>query len=237
MSKKLNFHDVTQALLSAWNDTCADALAGPEDVYAGVSDRLSPKMRLGIVWIDGDDPLEWRMQTLHYASGMSTFFDDRAVFRDGPLRTFQEPSYTEAFMLPSLRTCAMTKTPIIESLTSRPLDLTLFYDRILLPQKSVARPEWIISVADGISVLQNPQSPTSLGFEDNFIVQRLIEGQTAKEIARALELSHRTVEHRIGLLKDRLKAKNVTHLTSMFIAENLSRALASVTLLREGARF
>jgi len=40
----------------------------------------------------------------------------------------------------------------------------------------------------------------------------MIEGHTAKEIAKALDISHRTVEEYIGVLKTKFEAKNRLHL-------------------------
>ncbi|MBS1164578.1 MAG: Bacterial regulatory protein, luxR family [Proteobacteria bacterium] len=45
----------------------------------------------------------------------------------------------------------------------------------------------------------------------------LAAGYGAKEIARELNLSPRTVEHRIETLKRRLGARNVTHLIAMVL--------------------
>lgn len=42
----------------------------------------------------------------------------------------------------------------------------------------------------------------------------LIKGQRAKQIARALEISHRTVEDYIANLKNKLNAKNIMDLTA-----------------------
>lgn len=48
-------------------------------------------------------------------------------------------------------------------------------------------------------------------------VSYLASGYGAKEIARALNVSPRTVEHRIEALKRRLGARNVTHLVAIVL--------------------
>ncbi|WP_370677672.1 response regulator transcription factor [Pleomorphomonas sp. PLEO] len=54
-------------------------------------------------------------------------------------------------------------------------------------------------------------------------VSYLAAGYGAKEIARELNLSPRTVEHRIEALKRRVGARNVTHLIAMILLSNSIR--------------
>lgn len=58
---------------------------------------------------------------------------------------------------------------------------------------------------------------------DDSIIQLLIEGQTAKEIAGLLDLSPRTIEHRIDRLKTPLEARNLVHLVAKLVATQVER--------------
>jgi len=64
-------------------------------------------------------------------------------------------------------------------------------------------------------------------------VSYLASGYGAKEIARALNLSPRTVEHRIEALKRRLGARNVTHLVAIILVSDPAQNFAS--LIKDGA--
>ncbi|WP_390919876.1 LuxR C-terminal-related transcriptional regulator [Neorhizobium turbinariae] len=51
----------------------------------------------------------------------------------------------------------------------------------------------------------------------------LIEGQTTKEIGDLLQLSPRTIEHRIDRLKTRFEARNLVHLVAKLVANQVGR--------------
>lgn len=67
-------------------------------------------------------------------------------------------------------------------------------------------------------------------------VSYLASGYGAKEIARALNISPRTVEHRIEALKRRFGARNVTHLVAIVLlsdpAQNLTPLIKTGAMLR-----
>ena len=96
--------------------------------------------------------------------------------------------------------------------------------RILLPQKNNKGSEWIISSSCARFLLTRPRQEANLEVEDEAITQLLIEGATAKEIASALGFSHRTVEHRLSRMKDRMGARNTVHLVAMLMAMHLDRS-------------
>lgn len=56
---------------------------------------------------------------------------------------------------------------------------------------------------------------------DLSILQLLTEGAAQREIGLKLELSPRTIEHRIERLKAKLGAKNLQHLVALWISSAL----------------
>lgn len=112
----------------------------------------------------------------------------------------------------------------MELVKTRLLGVNLGYDRILLPQRNAGRPEWIISSSYAQFLLTPPQRREKLDVGDEAIVQLLVEGATAKEIATTLGVSHRTVEHRLERMKQRYGARNTVHLVAMLIATHLERS-------------
>lgn len=52
--------------------------------------------------------------------------------------------------------------------------------------------------------------------------QLLYEGLSAKEIAQQVEISHRTVEHRIERMKARIGARTISQLVALSIASGLT---------------
>ncbi|WP_245512320.1 helix-turn-helix domain-containing protein [Rhizobium leguminosarum] len=50
---------------------------------------------------------------------------------------------------------------------------------------------------------------------DHSVLQLLYEGLSAKEIAQQVEISHRTVEHRIERMKARIGARTISQLVAL----------------------
>ncbi|MGI0523997.1 response regulator transcription factor [Rhizobium giardinii] len=95
-------------------------------------------------------------------------------------------------------------------------------ERLLLPQKCRnGRSSWCISFADVKFLL--PPCPKRPNFDDAdlSILQLLREGFSVKEIGIRIELSHRTVEHRIERLKSKMGARSLPHLVALSIAAEL----------------
>lgn len=80
-------------------------------------------------------------------------------------------------------------------------------------------------------MLSPPKRQQRLEVADEAIIQLLIEGATAKEIALSLGLSHRTIEHRLSRMKESYGAKNTVHLVAMLISMHLDRTIANGTSL------
>jgi DNA-binding CsgD family transcriptional regulator len=72
-----------------------------------------------------------------------------------------------------------------------------------------------------------PISDFYINDRDIETIAYLAAGYGAKEIARELNLSPRTVEHRVEALKRRLGARNVTHLIAMVLLSNTFKNLSS----------
>ena len=62
---------------------------------------------------------------------------------------------------------------------------------------------------------------TSLTYREKQVIHLLSMGQTAKEIARTLDLAHRTVEKYGSTLRKKLRAKNMTHAVSIVLQNGI----------------
>ncbi|MCY0092985.1 helix-turn-helix transcriptional regulator [Hoeflea ulvae] len=223
MAKETPFHIVTRSMLDAWLQTSPDQAVTPELVYNDVMDRLSIKMRLTVISISGDDPLGWHMQPVRHSGFVSRILDINSIFAGGPLGEFNDQTYMRDAVIPRLQQVFQTQQPCMELVKTKLFGVSLGYDRILIPQRNTGRPEWIISSSCARFLLSPPRRQQRLDAADEAIVQLLIEGATAKEIAVMLTVSHRTVEHRLDRLKERFEARNTVHLVAMLIAAHLDR--------------
>ncbi|GEC30921.1 hypothetical protein N181_04930 [Sinorhizobium fredii USDA 205] len=223
MARETPFAVVTRRLLDAWIQTTPAQPAAAEDVYRGVLDLLSIKMRLTLITVEGDDPLRWHMKAIRHSRFASRVLNINKIFADCRLGDFKDQSFMRGAVIPRLQEVLVSQQPVTELVKTRLMGVNLGYDRILLPQKNAGRPKWIISSSCAQFMLSPPQRRETLDVADEAIIQLLVEGATAKETAATLGISHRTVEHRLERMKQRYGARNVVHLVSMLIATHLDR--------------
>lgn len=224
MPKETPFTVVSQKMLDAWIATDPTQPVEPDRVYDGVQSLLSIKMRLTVFWIEGNDPLRWRMSPIRHSGFTTTLFDLNHLFRDQLIGEFKDQTYMADSVIPRLRRVIENQQPAIELVKTKLFGVHLGYDRILLPQRSTTQPKWVISSSCARFLLDAPKVFGRFEVEDEAIVQLLMEGRTAKEIALQLGLSHRTVEHRLDRLKDRFGARNLVHLVVMLLGNQVNTA-------------
>lgn len=227
MPSDTSFSAIIRQMMDAWLQTTPESPALARDIYGSVLDLLSIKMRLTLISIDGDDPLKWSMQAIRKSGFSSRVLNINKIFSDGKLGDFKDRSYIENAVIPRYLEVIATQQPSLELVKTKLFGVNLGYDRLLLPQRNADRPEWIISSSNGQFMLSPPKRQQRLEVADEAIIQLLMEGATAKEIALSLGLSHRTIEHRLGRMKEHYGAKNTVHLVAMLISMHLERSMAS----------
>lgn len=221
MIRSASFSTIVRKLTDAWIASDPDRPAKAEEIYSGVVDQLTLKMRLTVFRIVGNDPLNWQMTAIRHSGFKSRILNINKLFADCKIGEFKDRRYMEEAVIPRLIEVIERQQPSSELVKTRLLGINLGYDRILLPQKNIKRPEWIISSSNAQFLLSPPQRLESLDIGDEAILQLLMEGSTAKEIATTLEISHRTVEHRLERIKAKYGAKNNVHLVAMLMATRL----------------
>lgn len=116
------------------------------------------------------------------------------------------------------------KTGIVqfESIKTTVQDVYAVFDRLLLPVGhsgtqllSVVKTRLVV---DGVT-----ESRMALTSREREIVSLLASGLTSKEAAVRLDISPRTIEHRIEALKARVGARNVTHLVALIMSAEMNR--------------
>ncbi|WP_395517274.1 helix-turn-helix transcriptional regulator [Pseudorhizobium flavum] len=224
MTSETPFAAVSRMMLDRWLKTDGQHPATPDTVYQPALDHLSIKMRLTVFHITGPDPLQWEMRAVRHSGFTSRLLNINQLFADCRIGDFKDRRYMEEAVIPRLLEVSRIQQPRIELVKTRLLGVSLGYDRILLPQKNAEAPEWIISSSYARFLLSRPQEQANLDVADEAITQLLVEGATAKEIAATLGVSHRTVEHRLSRLKERMGARNTVHLVAMLMAGHIDRS-------------
>lgn len=224
MPRETPFSAVVGRMLDAWILTSPERPARAEDVYQGVLDLLSIKMRLTLIEVRGSDPLDWYMRPIRHSGFTSRILNINCLFTDCRLGDFKDRAYMEQSVIPRLTEVVARQQPVTELVKTRLMGVSLGYDRVLLPQKNVNGVEWVISSSYAQFLLGQPSAQETLDSADEAIIQLLIEGSTAKEIAVLIGQSHRTVEHRLDRMKQRYGARNTVHLVAMLIATHIDRS-------------
>ncbi|MCK8781467.1 helix-turn-helix transcriptional regulator [Rhizobium sp. NTR19] len=223
MAKSNLFNTVAQKMLDAWIETDPAEPVEPLQVYAGVLDLLSIKMRLTVITVNGADPLEWHMKAVRHSGFTSSLFNVNKIFEDQRIGDFKDQTYMANAVIPRLKQVIENQQPSIELVKTQLFGINLGYDRILIPQRTTGRPQWVISSSYARFLLDTPKTYGKFDVDEEAVVQLLLEGCTAKEIAAQLGLSNRTVEHRLDKLKTRFGARNLVHLVVMLLGGHLNR--------------
>jgi DNA-binding CsgD family transcriptional regulator len=219
-----SFNSISHDLIDAW--LRADSMDDPKSLYAGVMARLSIKMALSVVTTAQDDPYDWHFHRVKDFGFKSRLLDRmRGEFPDSALRDLNR-SFVDDAIIPTYSRAVNSRRPTVDLVKTKLLGVRIGYERLILPQKCDGKPGWCISLAEGKFFIP-PIQEAKTDITDEGIIQLLIEGHPAKEIAEFLNLSPRTIEHRIDRMKLRLEAKNLVHLVAKLVATQVDRRGAS----------
>lgn len=215
-----SFNALSHQLVDTWVN--AAQLDTPEALYGAVVENVSIKMALSVIETAAADPYDWRFTRVKNFGYKSRILETMlAELPNAALRDLDRPFVDQA-IIPGFQRVLESRRPIIDLVKVRFLGVRIGYERIILPQKTEGAPQWCISLAEGrFAIPSHQQFKTDL--IDDGIIQLLIEGQTAKEIAELLELSPRTIEHRIDKMKTRFGARNLVHLVAKLVGAQVDR--------------
>lgn len=206
--------------MDAWVAADLAEPVSPEVLYRDILDHLSIKMRLTVVDIRADDPNDWYLDAKRAFRFVSRLINVQSLLT-GRIGDFSDQSFMHQSVLPHYQKVIAGRKPAIDFVNTRILGLNVGYDRIVLPQKTNGRPEWLISMTEGRFLVKPIDTNHDLDVSDERITQLLMEGLTSKEIAAEIGMSHRTVEHRLDVLKGRYGARNIVHLVTMLFGNHL----------------
>lgn len=138
---------------------------------------------------------------------------------------YPDNDYVARHVVPQYSHVKAAGEPFADTVRARIQGTFAVYDRLLLPAGAGSR--HLLSLTRTRMLIEpfaTPDDPHVTPREAD-IVSSLASGLSAKETARALNLSPRTVEHRIDALKRRFGARNVTHLVCLVMAQGLIGAV------------
>lgn len=220
-----SFNLLSRALIDTW--LTSSGTTSTAEIYADVANRLNAKMALFVMKTEADDPYDWQLRRIRNFSFRSSLLAQLApAFADTTLRELDR-DFVDQSMIPAYTRAFMLRRPTTEMVRSQIGAIQVGYERLILPQKAAERPSWCISLVVTRYLLPKMLEAKTDAIDEN-IIQLLIEGHTTKEIADWLNLSPRTIEHRLSRLKDRFEAENLVHLVAKIVAAQVSENTSQI---------
>lgn len=211
----MSFNEISRVFLDNW---LSQPQPTPEQLYRGIVSRVSVRWRIAIIRLDHPDPADWVLEPVKQMGVVSRLLNLNAIFKGGRLGDIPDQRYIADAVVPQYRSVIQSRQPGIDRVEAKLLGMKLIYDRIVLPEKSQGEPSWLVTACFGRFLSPLPECNPVVDDVDQSIFLHLSAGHSAKETAVALNLSHRTIEHRIDRMKRQTGAKNTTHLVALLMA-------------------
>ncbi|WP_417685817.1 helix-turn-helix transcriptional regulator [Roseibium sp.] len=215
-----DFEDCVRAALDIWEQTKPADMEMPERLIRLMLPLVAlPEMNLMHLDMTHDDPRDFR---LNVPVRSLRFIKDGLA-----LGEFEDQDYIRNVVLPHYLDAREAQRPRVDTVTTQ-MDtahgrIFTVYDRIILPQKtSDSRSPWTVSFSRPRIMLPAPEISPKLTQREWEVLRFLSFGLSAKEIGVELDLSPRTIEHRIESLRRKFSAKNVAHLIALSVSCDLS---------------
>lgn len=216
------FNTITQRMLDAWLNATNPK---PEDLYGNIINILSVRMRLSTIDVRSNEPGEWNLRPIRHTKLSSRILNLNSIFKNGRLGDFKDQEYLQKSVFPQYRSTIERKQPTIDSVETTLMGVRVTYDRIILPEKSKERPNWLVVCTYGRFMASTPAQNLNLDNIDEAILLHVMAGESAKEIAVQMNLSPRTIEHRLERLRKQVGARSLPHLVTMLVTAGFNRSI------------
>ncbi len=222
MRPQATFKQISRLLMDSWISS-PDGLRNPKDIYVSILGMLRPSMILLVVDTSSGNTRDFRIDFIQNYGLPSGFADISLLQQPQSFADFPDQKYLHEIMVPAYVAAIERQRPSMGHILARILGMHAASTRIVLPQKnSSGRSAWCISLVDVHFLLQTGTRAEGMDDADLGILQLLTEGASTKEIAEAMHLSPRTVEHRIERLKSAFGARNIAHLVALSISASIA---------------
>lgn len=215
-----SFNSLCNRLIDKWVQS--DSLETPKDLYAPIIKDVSIKMGVSVIDTISSNPYEWKFTRVKQFTYKSDVLNSILSRYPDSLLGDLDRSFIDRDVIPAFRIVLNSKRPSIDFVKTRIIGIRVGYERLIIPQKTDGIPRWCLSLKEGRFAIPYHQG-RKIDLTDEGIVQLLIEGHTAKEIAEMLDLSQRSIEHRIEKLKIQFEARNLVHLVAKIVATKLDQ--------------
>ncbi|EHH05420.1 hypothetical protein ATCR1_14856 [Agrobacterium tumefaciens CCNWGS0286] len=166
---------------------------------------------MALIVIDmANAPPDWHIDFVQQYRIPTSLIDAKGLQKAGSLRDFSRGAFLEQHIVEVCQKAVSDGRPIIGKIDQAIQDARVVASGIVVPDPT-AKKAWCVIIGEvhSISAVVRDARFDDI---DLSIVQLLREGLSAREIGQVIELSPRTVEHRIEKMKARAGVKSIVPL-------------------------
>lgn len=185
---------MAQQLIDVW--ISLDEVDHPSRLLRGVGEQLSANMVVAVITASVGGPTEFEVQVVRDYIVPTSYEEVPDALKS------RLPMLPDGRLHPSIQTAFTGRRPSLVSETMRHNNLHTDFEMLSLPRRiENAGDDWCLVVGVVNYILRIAATPKDLDDVDLSILQLLREGLQMREIGHRVELSPRTIEHRVERLK------------------------------------
>lgn len=206
LRRHISFDELVRRMMDAWLSHSGSS-ASAETLCRSVSDFLGINMLLAVIDTKSVEALDWHVHFIRRYAVPTTLFAASELQQDRSLREFPDPAIVNKHVIHVCQRAIANRKSVNEKIDVTVRDVRVVGSWLVIPDQSEAA-SWCIALAEVHSL-------SAIGLDVRFddidlaILQLLREGLPAREVGQMLELSHRTVEHRIEKMKARAGIRSI----------------------------
>jgi DNA-binding NarL/FixJ family response regulator len=207
----VSFADLARRLTDAWLASSADP-ESTEEICRSVKELL--KINMVLISIETvATPSNWRVEFVRKYEIPTRLMDADRLQISGLLGKSPDMGLLKSGLVEVCQKVMASGRPLTGRLDHTVGNARLAASGIILPDPSGEK-GWCVILGEVHSITMVPRD-TRFDDVDLSVLQLLREGMPAREIGSLLELSPRTVEHRIEKMKAKVGVTSITALTAM----------------------
>ncbi|WP_052183097.1 AsnC family protein [Rhizobium sp. YS-1r] len=197
-------------MTDTWLENVGKAVTA-DAICRSVHGMLGINMALIVVDMQAKTPLDWRLDFIHKYGIPTSLADSVKLQQVQSLRDFPGAASITQVLAEACKKMIADGRPSVRKIDQRVWRIRIIGDCIVLPDPAGS---WCV-------VLVEVHSLSAVGHDarhddiDLAIIQLSREGLSAREIGKLIELSPRTIEHRIEKMKARAGVKGIVPLLIM----------------------
>lgn len=211
MRPNVSFADLARRLTDAWLASSADP-ESPAVICRSVKDLLKINMVLMSVETDATQS-NWRIEFVKRYGIPTRLIDSDRLQISGLLDKSPDIGLLKSGLVEVCQKVMANGRPLTGRLDQTVGNARLAASGIILPDPTKEK-AWCVVLGEVHSITMVPRD-TRFDDVDLSVLQLLREGMPAREIGSLLELSPRTIEHRIEKMKAKVGVTSITALTAM----------------------